>query len=376
MKLEVLQEDLNKGLSIVSRFVSPRPQLPILANILFSAEKDNRFRLAATNLEIGIQYWFGAKVFQPGQIAIPAKDVSEFVSYLSPGKITFEVDKKMKTGITSSSGQGFFAGMDPKEFPKIPQTDQNKTFSLPIKSLAEVVNRVGFAAATDDTRPVLGAINWQFTKDGYRMVATDGYRLSLREVHGVKVKMKKDSDSVNFLIPARSLTEIVHLADKKETVEIGLTDDSNQVVFILEELQLASRLIEGEFPDFQKIIPKETKTKVVLDREELLQAIKIASVFAKGSANIVKFDVTKKGIVVSANAPSVGENKTEVSAKVEGDGLQIAFNFKFVLDFLNAVPSEEKEIILELTESLAPGLFKTPSDTSWLHLIMPVRVDL
>ncbi|MBU2592211.1 DNA polymerase III subunit beta [Patescibacteria group bacterium] len=376
MKLELLQEDLNKALSIVSRFVAARPQLPILSSILFSAQEDNKLCLAATNLEIGIQYWLGAKVTEPGQMALPAKDLTEFISYLSPGKITLESGKKIQVKIVSVGGESSFAGMDGKEFPKIPQINQDEIFSLPKESLSEAVAKVGFAAASDDTRPVLEAINWQFTKDGYRMVATDGYRLSLKDVSGIKVKMKKETDSVSFLIPCRSLTEITHLADNKEEIKLGLTADGNQVVLVLEELQLASRLIEGNFPDYQKIIPKEAKTKVTLGREELLQAIKTASVFARGSSNIVKLEIKEGSVVVSANAPSVGENKTEIEAKVVGEGLRIAFNFRFVLDFLSAVPNTEKEIVLELTENLAPGVFKIPADPSYLHLIMPVRVDL
>ena len=376
MKLELLQEDLNKALSIVSRFVAVRPQLPVLSNILFSAQEDNQLRLAATNLEIGIQYWLGAKVIEPGQIALPAKDLTEFISYLSPGKITLETGKKIQVKIVSAIGESSFAGMDDKEFPKIPQIDQNQVFSLPKESLSEAVAKVGFAAASDDTRPVLEAVNWQFTKDGYQMVATDGYRLSLKNVSGIKVKMKKETDSVNFLIPCRSLMEITHLAGNKEEIKLGLTSDGNQVIFVLDELQLVSRLIEGEFPDYRKIIPKEAKTKVTIGREEWLQAIKAASVFAKGSSNIVKLEIKESSVIISANAPSVGENKAEIEAKVVGEGLPIAFNYRFVLDFLNAVPGTEKEVVLELTESLAPGVFKIPSDPSYLHLIMPVRVDL
>lgn len=375
MKIQLLQEDLDRGLTIVSRFVAPRPQLPVLANILFSAEKGNRLRLAATNLEVGVQYWLGGKVEITGQLALPAKEVSEFVSYLSPGKLTLEAKGKTQVKITSSGGEGSFSGMSGDEFPKIPLLDQKEANPLPVRSLVEAVNQVGFAVAADDTRAVLGAINWQFTNNGYRMVATDGYRLSLKDIVETKVKVRAKGEEAVFLVPGRSLTEIVRLAGGEKEIKIGLTNDGNQVVFLLPDLQLTSRLIEGEFPDYEKIIPKETKTKVILEKEEFLQAIRVASVFARESANVVKFSLKEGKIIISANAPSVGENKTEVSAKITGAKTQIAFNYRFILDFLNAIPLEEKEVVLELTDSLAPGLFKIPSDSNWLHLIMPVRVD-
>ena len=373
--MSLLQEELNKGLSVVSRFVSSRPQLPVLANILFSAEKSNKLCLSATNMEIGIQYWLGAKVEVEGQVAIPAREINEFVSYLSPGKISLEAKKKTQIKVISSSGESSFAGMSPGEFPKIPSIKKIGASSLPMKGLVEAVNQVGFASAADETRPVLGAINWLFNEKGYRMVATDGYRLSLKDV-SQKVKVKSKEETVRFLIPARSLTEVVRLAPDRDEIKVGLTEDDNQVIFLLPDLEISSRLIEGNFPDYEKIIPTESKTKATVDKEDFLQAIKVASVFARESANIVRFSLKDGKIVISANAPSVGENITEVEAKIEGPNLDIAFNYRFLLDFLNVIPVKEKGIELSFNESLSPGVFRIPSSPSWLHLVMPVRVDL
>jgi len=375
MKLEVLQENLNKGLSVASRFVASRPQLPILANILFLAEKNNRLRLTATNLEMGIQYQLGAKVEEEGQLTVPAKELTEFISYLSAGKLVLESKKKTQLEVGSQSGRAVFSGMNAAEFPKFPVADEGKIASLPVKSLAEAVSCCSFAAAGDDSRPVLAAVYWQFTANGYRMVATDGYRLSMKDISGVKLKLGNGKD-VFFLIPARSLTEVTRLVNLEETIKVGLTKDGNQVIFLLPDWQLSSRLIEGEFPDYQKIIPQETKTKISLEKEELHQAVKIASVFARESANIVKFVLKKDQMVITANAPSMGENKTEINAKIKGPELSIAFNYRFILDFLNAVPDEEEEVVLEFNDALSPGVFKIGSDPSWLHIIMPVRIDI
>ncbi|HID96235.1 MAG TPA: DNA polymerase III subunit beta, partial [Candidatus Latescibacteria bacterium] len=296
--------------------------------------------LAATNLDIGIQYWLGAKVEKPGQLVVPAKEVSEFVSYLGAEKLTLAAEGKLKLKITSRSGETVFNGMDPAEFPQIPAVNQEKTVSLSTAELSQAVNQVGFAAASDDSRPVLTAIYWQFTSTGYQMVATDGYRLSQKTVAVKGVKLTDKEEAV-FLVPARSLIELVRLAAEEKEFRFGLTDDQNQVVFLLPSLQLNSRLIEGEFPDYQKIIPQQAKVKVMVDREAFYRAVKISSVFARESANIVKLKLEKEKIIISANAPSVGENKTEVEAKIEGQDLTIAFNYRFLLDFLNVIPEKE-----------------------------------
>jgi len=376
MKLEILQEDLNQGLSVVSRFIASRPQLPVLANILFSAEKNNRLKLSATNLDIGIQYWLDAKVDKPGKLTIPAKEISEFVSYLSPGKLDLKTVKEGQIKISSKQGESMFTGMEAEEFPEIPTIDETKTASLPLSNLEESVNLTSYAAADDDTRPVLAAVNWEFSKNGYRMVATDGYRLSLKDVSDVEVNMEKSQNGGMFLIPARSLTEIVRLASGENELKLGLTEDENQVVFLLPELQLTSRLIEGEFPDYQKIIPDQTQTKVLVYKEELQQNVQMASVFARESANVVKFNVGEGKIEISSNAPNVGENKTELGAKIEGKDIEIAFNYRFLLDFLKVIPGSEQQVQMEFNESLTPGLFKIPSDEDWIHIIMPVKVDL
>ncbi|MFH1561381.1 MAG: DNA polymerase III subunit beta [Patescibacteria group bacterium] len=377
MKIELLQEDLNRGLSIVSRFVASRPQLPVLANILLKADK-NQLHLSATNLEIGICLDLNAKVVEEGEITVPAKEITELISYLSPGKLTLESKGKAQLKTIWNGGETVFAGIEASEFPKIPDLPTDSLFSLSVKDLMVAISQVNFATASDDTRPVLEAILWSFEKTGYRVVATDGYRLSLKDVkEAVEVS---NGDKPSFLVPGRSLTEITRLTGDEQQIKVGLTKDKNQVGFILPGLKLVSRLIEGEFPDYQKIIPEKSKVTVSLSKDEFYQAIKVASVFSRESANIVKFDVGKDGLTISANAPSVGENKTEVSAKIKwqgevGEDLKIAFNYKFILDFLNAVADDEQEIVIELTEALAPVIFKT-SQAAWLHLIMPVRVDL
>jgi len=371
MKAQILQEELSKGLSTVSRFVASRPQLPILANILLVAEK-GKLRLSATNLDLGINLWLGGKIEKEGLVAIPAREITEFVSYLNPGSLNLELDKNLLV-ISSATNKASFVGMNGKEFPKIPQLEKETAFPLSLEQLSQTVGQVGFAAAVDEARPVLEGIYWQFEDKSYQMVATDGYRLSLKKVDLEKAVASSKKKTV-FLIPARSLSEVVKLSDG-ETIQVGLTKDKNQVVFGFSQGQISSRLLEGEFPEYGKIIPQQAKTKVWLDKQDFLGGVKAASVFAREAANIVILDIDKKEVKIKADAPQVGENQSSVAAKVEGEPIKVAFNFRFLLDFLNAVPQGENNLLFEFTEPLSPALFKFEGDKSWLHVIMPVRLE-
>jgi len=371
MKVEILQEELNKALTIVNRFVDARPQLPILTNILLSTNK-RKLRFSATNLNLGINLWLGGKIEKQGEIAIPAREITEFISYLSPGPLTLESSQN-KLIVSCASNKASFVGIKPEEFPAIPQLSGKNTFLLKTESLTTAVGQVGFAAATDETRPVLAGIYWQFSGKKYQMVATDGYRLSLKSVE-LKKSVLKNKKKTTFLIPARGLNEVVRLSDG-ETIKVGLTKDENQVVFGFNNAQISSRLLEGDFPEYEKIIPTQVKTKVWIDKQDFLSAIRTASVFAKEAANIVVLTIDKSKMSIKADAPQVGENQSSLSVKVEGEPIKVAFNFRFLLDFINAVLTQENNLLLELTEPLTPALFKVEGDNSWLHVIMPVRLE-
>jgi DNA polymerase-3 subunit beta len=370
MKLEVLQEELNKGLGTALRFVSPRPQLPILANILLKAEK-NKLIVAANNLETGIKIQIAAKTDEEGSVTVPAKEVAEFVSYLPVGKITLEKQEGNKLRIFSPQAEASFLGLGVEDFPQIPQPDKTKSFPLSFSKMAEAVSQVAFAAADDESRPILAGIYWQMGNNNYRMVATDGYRLSLKDV---KLEKKEKSGKSVFLVPAKALSEVVRLGDG-EFVTVGLTEKENQVAFVFPQVTVVSRLLEGEFPQYENIMPKQFKTKVWLDKQDFLQAVRIASVFARQAANIVVLDVVKKEMVVSPHQSRVGENKVTVPIRSEGEAIKTAFNYRFLLDFLNSTPADQEEIMIEFNDPLSPTVFRLGKDGSWIHIIMPVRLD-
>ena len=373
MKLSLLQENLNTALSSVSRFVSLKAQLPILSHILFTTDT-GRLKLSATNLELGINYWVGAKIDQEGTFAIPAKEITEFVSYLSSGKIDLSLNSQSLLEISSPKAQSTFTTSTPSDFPSLPSLDEKTSIELDLKVLSETISQVAFAAATDDSRPVLTAVLCRFTPDSLNLVATDGFRLSLKEIKLVNpIKLPDNQESLTLLIPSRSLQEITKLAKSSAKLKFGLSKDSHQLIFVLEDLELVSRLIEGDYPDYMRIVPSSFSTKISLDKNELSQAIKIASVFARESANVVKISIKSSTIEVSANAAQVGQNKVTVDAKVEGESLEIAFNYKFISDYLSICQGDE--VIIELNEPLTPGLFHDSKDPHFTHIIMPVRIQ-
>lgn len=371
MKLSLLEENFSQALSHTSRFVASKVQLPILNNILLSTD-NGRLKLSATNLDLAINYWLGAKIETEGSFCLPAKEITEFVSYLPAGKIDLTLKDNNVLTLSSEKTESNFACLPPSDFPEIPTLDPKTAFEIDLPLFSQAINQIAFAAATDDSRPVLTAILCTFSQNDLTLVATDGFRLSLKNLK-MENPLNLSEDKQSFLIPARSLLEVVKLARNTKKVKIGLTKDSRQLVFVLEDLELVSRLIDGEYPDFNRIIPKESVTKLYLNREEFSQAIKQTSVFARQSANVVKFSLKKDSLELSANAPQIGQNKVTLDARIEGDSLDIAFNYKFISDFLTVCSGNE--IVLELNEALSPGLFRDLSDPDLTHIIMPVRIQ-
>jgi len=372
MKLDILQENLAKGLIIVGRTISTRAQLPILSNVLLATDQ-GRLRFSATNLETGINFWAGAKIIEKGEITVPAKTLAEFVTSLPAEKVSLET-KENSLKISCGAYQADLVGLSSKEFPAIPSAKQKP--SLTVSDLAAAVPQVAFAAAQDESRPVLAGVLVSFTDQGLQLVATDGYRLSVKKINGIKNSFKETKLPKNLIIPGWALTEVVRIIGGGEEVKpVGLeiSLDANQIIFVMDEAEVISRLIEGEFPDFAKVIPPATVTKIILEKESFLRAVRMAAIFARESANIVKFKIAKNKLTVSANAAQVGENISELEAVLTGKENQIAFNSRYLIEFLNNTPGEQ--ISLEMNDRLSPGIFKAVGDDSYLHIIMPVRVQ-
>jgi DNA polymerase-3 subunit beta len=373
MKASVLQENLNVALSTVSRFVASRAQLPILSQILFCTD-NGRLRLSATNLEMGINYWIGSKNDAEGSFTVPAKEITEFISYLPAGKTDLSLNAQSLLEVVSSRASSTFTTTSPTDFPSIASLNPDTSIDISLKTLSTTISEVAFAASTDDSRPVLTAVLCIFTQNSLKLVATDGFRLSVKEIILTDpISLPVGRENLTFLIPSKSLTEVSKIAKSSDKLKFGLSNDSNQLVFVTPDIELTSRLIEGDFPDYQRIIPENFGTTINLSRSEFSQAIKIASVFARESANVVKISVKNNQVEVSANAVQVGQNKATVDAKTTGEPLEVAFNYKYIADFLSICTGDN--VTISLNEPLTPGLFQDSTNPTLTHIIMPVRIQ-
>ncbi|MCL4384534.1 DNA polymerase III subunit beta [Patescibacteria group bacterium] len=372
MHFSLLQENFAPALSHVSRFVATKAQLPILSNLLVTTES-GRIKLSATNLELGVNYWLGAKIDQEGSITIPAKEITEFISYLPAGILDVSLNENNLLHIKAAKAESTFAAAPATDFPQLPPLDNDHALEFDASELITSINQVSFAAATDDTRPVLTAILWQLTATDFTMIATDGFRLSVKKSHLEKPLPLAADQTLTYLVPARSLIEVTKLAKTAKTIRAGATSDEHQFLFVLDDIELVSRLLEGDFPPYQRILPEASNTKITLDKAELDEAVKMSSVFARESANVVKWKISADKIELSSNAPQVGQNRVELEAKIAGDPLEIAFNYKFLADFLTVVKG--KQITVELNQPLTPGLFRDSANPDFTHIIMPVRIQ-
>lgn len=372
MKLQVLQENLSHALAIASRFASTKAQLPVLANILLSAKK-SKLLVSATNLETSISLFVGAKVESGGELTVPSRVVTDLISNLPGGPITLEV-KKEQLKITTSGFTSKVSGMNSADFPSVSQQLGKGPLIFPKEKLINALGSVLFATSIDETRPILTGVLFIFKKGELILVATDGFRLSQKRLRLAKLKQQKQN---RLILPKGVLSELLRLSSEEEEIGFSWKEGDNQVVFRVPNAILSSRVIEGEFPDFEKIIPETFKIKINLDREELLRAVRLASVFARDAANVVKISVKKDSMLLSAESSQAGSQETQVDAKVEGElgkrDFTVAFNYRFLEDFLGA--SRGEEIQIEFFDSSSPGVFTNPKDPDFLHLMMPVRIQ-
>lgn len=368
MKLQVLQEKLSKALSTTSRFASAKAQLPVLGNVLLKTKK-NKLLVCATNLEISIAVNVGAQITTDGEITAPSRLISDLVSNLPKKTIEISVEKE-RINLSTENFSSSVASMNASDFPQVPMTVDKNSITLPTESVIESLSKVLFAVSVDESRPAITGVLFIFSQGSLEMVATDGFRLSQK-----KLKLKEIRKSAKFILPRNVLSELTRLSNESENILFSFKKEENQAVFGLDGVVLASRIIEGEFPPYEKIIPKSSTCLINIDREEFLQAVKLASVFARDSANVVRLTVGKKGIEVKSDSKTSGEQKTFVDAKVEGEieKFQIAFNYRFLEDFLGSVEGDSVDI--KLNGGNAPGVFLDPKDKDYLHLIMPVKIE-
>jgi len=367
MKVSCTQENLTRGLNVVGRLVGTRATLPVLNNILIKT-KNGRLVLSATDLEIGISTWIGAKVDKDGAVTCPARLLSEYTTTNTDKTISVEL-KDTILHLESEHFKANIKGIDASEFPLIPEVKEGETLEVSAQDLKDGILKTVFACALDETRPVLAGVCLKIGGGKIKMVATDSYRLAEKTIN----LMTKESKELNIIVPQRTMAEIGRLLDEavdKVVIKIG----ENQIYFKMGPTEVISRLVEGSFPDYEQIIPKNIKTKVEINTLSFLNAIKMASFFAREAANNVKLSFKKpKNLEVIAVSPQLGDNTSKLEAVLSGEELEIAFNAKFILDILQIMDSEK--LSLELAGSLSPGIIKPAKDPNYLYIIMPLRTE-
>jgi DNA polymerase-3 subunit beta len=375
MKLTCLQENLSKGLGIVTRAVSPRNVLPVLGNVLLATE-DGRLKLAATNLEIGITYWLGAKVEEEGSITVPARTITDFVNTLPNEKIRMTLDSRRQSlNLHCEAFTSDIKGVDAQEFPLLPGANLGDGIALNVADLREMITQTTIAAATDDTRPVLTGVLVRLEGDRLTLAAADGFRLSMREAK-LSAAVR---DSISVIIPARALSELARLVgDQDDTVWMVLPSGRGQAVFRLKEAELSSSLIDGTFPDFQPIIPRSYNTHAVLSTAQFLKACKAADIFARQASHSARLTITPGSgsepgkLQVNATAAETGQGETVIDATVEGAAIEIAFNVKYLVDVLTVVNTPN--VSLETTGPASPGVIRPVGREDFTHVIMPMHL--
>ncbi|OGH02891.1 MAG: DNA polymerase III subunit beta [Candidatus Levybacteria bacterium RIFCSPHIGHO2_01_FULL_37_17] len=367
MLVSLLSDKLLEKITLLNHAVSQRAPLPILSSFLLEATK-GKLIISATDLEVGIKAEIAASVEKGGKITVPAKNFLDLITNIKDQKITLELEDnvlKLKgVGLKAS-----FQTSQPEDFPKLYEQKGDEILRLQKKDAEKFFKRVSFAAATDSTRPALLGVLFEIEKDGLVLVATDQYRLSYQKT---PLKLKHDLEKP-VVVPGRIVKELSFLKDDKEDIIFYLSLGNNQVVVSQGDVEIVGRLIDADYPEYQKIMPEDANTKTEIDREQLLNAIRICSVFARETANIVKFSLEKDKLTVSANSPQVGEDLVEIEAKTIGEDNEIAFNAKYLIDVLTTL--EENDLVFEMTGPLNSGVFKVQGDNSFLHLVMPIRIQ-
>jgi DNA polymerase III subunit beta len=399
VRVSCSQENLAKGLSIVGRAVSTRSTMPVLGNILLEA-KDNQLRLAATNREIGINCWIGAKVEDEGAITVPARLLTEFVNSLPPERIDMELAVRTQTlSLHCARYSANMKGIDAFDFPLIPtagdgaeesttaQVIDGVRLELEPAGLRKMIEQVIFAASSDESRPTLTGVEVKFKDDRLAMAATDGYRLSIRST---RLSQGLALEPLTVIVPAKSLGELARIsadADENRPVLVIVTQARNQILFQLwgkgeegrgafHRVELVSELIDAKFPPYEGIIPKTHTTRTIVDTASLLKAVRVAFLFARDNANIVRVNVLPGDggqVRLAATSNEMGDSVNEIDALVEGDELDIAFDARYLIDVLGQI--DQPQVVLETTQATRPGAIRPVGmgEDEFLHVIMPMH---
>jgi len=377
VKVSCLQENLQRALSQVSRAVATKTTLPVLSNVLLATD-DGRLRIAATNLELGITTWIGASVEQEGKITVDARLLGEFVNTLPNNPVQLSADSgRFSLLVQCGRDKAAINGIDAEDFPVIPTVgEEAKTVSVDGQTLKEMIAQVEFAAASDESRPVLAGILCRFDGESLTLAAADGFRLAVREGELIEPVEER----LDVIVPAKALRELARLiGDQAEPVRLAITPNQSQLLARVGETEFLSRLIDGTFPDYKQIIPRDFNTKLEMARDDFLNAVRRASYFARDNNDVVRLAVQPgeeefmpASVEVSANAAERGNSQSFVDATVTGPELQIAFNARYLSDVLGVI--RNGKVLIGMNGANQAGIVRPTSADNYTHVIMPMVI--
>ena len=382
MKVSCLQENLSRGLSIVGRAVASRATLPVTQNVLLQTDR-SMLKLSATNLEIAITTWIGAMIEEEGAITVPARLLSEFVNSLPSDRVDLTVEENSSIlHFVCGRDSSRIHGVSATEFPPVPRVEEGVAARIDAQQFKAAIGRVVFAAASEESRPVLTGIEAKLSGDRYTLAAADGFRLAVQ--HGTLNDAVEEE--IGVIIPARTMNELSRLlSDQDDTVEIMMVPARSQIMFKSGGVEVVSQLVQGTFPNYEQLIPQKYDTRSIFDSQRLLRVTRSAAIFARDGSNIIRLQMAPKGedeeenaapgkATVSARSEEVGESQSVLDMmEIEGEEAKIAFNSRYLQEVLAVL--ERGNVALETTSSSSPGVFKPTDDENYVHVVMPMFVQ-
>lgn len=362
MDLKITQENLAKALNIVARVASGRSTLPILSNILLRTNK-NRLQLTATNLDIAITEYVGSKVQKDGSITVPARLMQDFINGLPSGTISL-VQEDNKLHITTENYSSTLNGVNPEDFPVIPNIKDGNSWEIDAGDLKHGLQQVAVATSSDESRPVLTGVYFVSDKESLSLAATDSYRLAEKN-------LKTPKTDIKLLLPSNAAQELLRIIDNGDE-KIEVFHDGQQARFKTSQTELVARLIDGEYPDYKKLIPSKFECSAVVDKSELSNIVKVSSLFARESAGsiILRLEKNNELVIVNSVASQVGENSSSAKAKVSADG-EITLNSRYLIEALSVIEGDKIE--LNFNGKVDPLLIRNPDKKDYLHIVMPLK---
>jgi DNA polymerase III subunit beta len=366
MHLKCSHDHLLRAVQIVGRAISPRASMPILGNVLVETSK-NGAKLAATDLELGIEAYVAGTVTEGGAVTLPARILTDIVTNLPEAPVEIVVaEGESKAIITSENVRFEILGLPATDFPLMPSGEGNVVVTFDAGLLRTMIRQTSFAVSTDETRPFLTGVYLVVEGEQGHLVATDGGRLAVR-----RAKMSGGRGKVTAIVPSKTMAELVRVLGSVDG-EVSLASHDNQLIFSLSGMRFVSRLIAGQFPNYEQVIPKEFKQRITVGTERLLRGVRRASITAKDSANVVRLNASEGTLTISSNTPDVGKAQEDIEVRVEGDAIPVAFNAKFLMDALSNI--DAPDVYFDLTGPLSPGALHPTDNSDYVYVLAPVRV--